>query len=148
MKDLKESGKYTVPAAILEKLQQEFYGGFCDDASARETIRNCFEKYHYLCDTHTAVAVNVYEQYAKASGDTTPVIIASTASPYKFAPAVLKAVAGGDSMDDGFAVMEKLAQATSTVIPAPLDALRGSVVRHKNTVAKENMADFIKKVLA
>ena len=148
MSDLKEQGKYTVPAGVFSKLKQEFYGGYCDDADARQTIKNCFDKFHYLCDTHTAVAVNVCQRYIKDSGDTTPVIIASTASPYKFAPAVLNALGGDGNDNDGFAVMEKLAAASDTPIPAPLNALRESVVLHKNSIAKENMADFIKSVLA
>ena len=148
MRDLKEQGRYSVDSDILNKLQTEFYGGFCDDSAARKTIKNCFEKFNYLCDTHTAVAVSVYEEYVKASGDTTPVIIASTASPYKFAPAVLAALGGEVADSDGFAVMEALAAKSKTAIPVPLNALRESTVLHNNTIARENMAEFIKKVLA
>ena len=146
MDELKTDGSYTIPAEILTKLKQEFYGGYCSDAEARQTIKNCFDKYHYLCDTHTAVAVNVYQRYAKDSGDSTPVIIASTASPYKFAPAVLNAL-GGNASEDGFAVMEELSKLTDTPIPAPLAALKTAEVRHNNSIAKSDMAEFICSVL-
>lgn len=148
MQELKENGKYRIPDSIFGKLKQEFYGGFCDDEETRRTIKCCFDKYSYLCDTHTAVAVNVYQRYVKDSGDTTPVIIASTASPYKFAPAVLSAIGGNGMESDGFTVMEKLSEASGTPIPAPLAALRESTVLHKNSVSKEAMGEFIKSVLA
>ena len=39
------------------------------------------EEENYLCDPHTAVAVNVYRQYLQETGDTAPTIIASTCKP-------------------------------------------------------------------
>ncbi|MBR7107349.1 MAG: threonine synthase [Lentisphaeria bacterium] len=147
MGELKSTGRYTVSKEMLAKLQQEFYGGYCDDAAARETIRECFEKQNYLCDTHTAVAVNVYRKYAAETGDTTPVVIASTASPYKFAPAVLNAVGGNGEAKDGFAVMEELSALTGTPVPAPLAGLREAEVLHKSSVAREAMSDFVRSVL-
>lgn len=147
MNELKNNGRYAVSGEMLTKLKQEFYGGYCDDAAARQTIRTCFEKQNYLCDTHTAVAVNVYQKYAKDSGDTTPVIIASTASPYKFAPAVLNALDGNGDARDGFAVMEELSQLTNTPVPAPLAGLRDAEVLHKSSVAREAMGEFVRSVL-
>ncbi len=146
MDELKRDGRYTVPAELLAKIKDEFFGGYCSDEDARQTIKNCFEQHNYLCDTHTAVAVNVYERYARETGDNTPVIIASTASPYKFAPAVLNAL-GGNASEDGFAVMENLSKLTSTPVPAPLAELKTAQVLHKDSCAKDKMADFICSVL-
>ena len=147
MNDLKNNGKYTIPTEIFDRLKQEFYGGFSDDDAVRQTIKDCFDKYNYLCDTHTAVAVNVYQRYAAECGDMTPVIIASTASPYKFAPAVLGALNGNSSECDGFETMEKLAKASSTAIPQPLTRLRNAEILHNATIKKTEMAEFIKQVL-
>ncbi|MDD3155243.1 MAG: threonine synthase, partial [Victivallaceae bacterium] len=92
MKQLSTSGKYAVSDEVRQRIQSEFFGGFCDEESTRRTIGELFEKDHYLCDPHTAVAVDVYRQYAKQTGDRKLALIASTASAYKFAPAVLPAV--------------------------------------------------------
>jgi threonine synthase len=146
MKDLKEKGVYEVSPAVLEKLQKEFFGGFCDDANCAATIKKLFDEYHYLCDTHTAVAVNVYEQYIKETNDTTPCVIASTASPYKFASAVLPAL-NGNAGDDEFAMLDKLSEVSGTPVPAPLANLHDKKVLHKKCVNKTEMSAFIKDFL-
>lgn len=146
MKDLKEKGVYEVSPAVLEKLQKEFFGGFCDDTNCAATIKKLFDEYHYLCDTHTAVAVNVYEQYIKETNDTTPCVIASTASPYKFASAVLPAL-NGNAGDDEFAMLDKLSEASGTPVPAPLANLHDKKVLHKKCVNKTEMSAFIKDFL-
>lgn len=147
MEALKRDGKYTITAEMKEKMQQEFYGGCCDDAAGRSAIAEIFRSRNYLCDTHTAVALAVCDQYRKESGDDTLCVIASTASPYKFAPAVLGALSSDALPDDDFQKLEKLSEISGTAIPAPLAALRSETVRHKSCVAKTEMAEFIKSVL-
>ena len=146
MKDLKEKGVYQVSPEVLAKLQKEFFGGYCDDANCAATIKKLFEEYHYLCDTHTAVAVNVYEQYIKETNDDTPCVIASTASPYKFASAVLPSLSG-NAGDDEFAMLDKLSEVSGTPVPAPLANLHDKQVLHKTCVNKNQMSDFIKNFL-
>lgn len=72
MNALQSGGAYTVDAVTADAVRALFYGGCCDDKETVEVIRNTFEKDGYLCDTHTAVAVGVYEQYLKETGDNTP----------------------------------------------------------------------------
>ena len=147
MAGLKTCGKYQVSPAILEKLQSEFWGGFCDDDSAASAIRKLFAEHNMLCDTHTAVALDVVEQYRKATKDATPCVIASTASAYKFAPAVLPALTDEALPADGFQIIEKLSSVTGTPIPAPLAGLNTREVLHKNCISKSDMAKFILDVL-
>lgn len=147
MAELKNSGRYAVTAEVKEKLQDEFWGGFCDDAATARAIGGMFGAHHYLCDTHTAVALNVYEQYVYKTSDRRPCVLASTASPYKFAAAVLPAVDKGALPDDEFAMLERLSAVTGTKIPAPLATLRDRKILHPGCVAKTEMADFIKKFL-
>lgn len=147
MDSLKKEGKYTVSADILAKLQSEFWGGFCDDEAAEKAISKLFNEKNMLCDTHTAVAVDVVEQYRKETGDDTLCVMASTASAYKFAPAVLPAVFKGEMPEDGFQIIEKLSEVTNTPIPAPLAGLDKREVLHKNCVEKSQMAEFILKTL-
>ena len=148
MDSLKKTGKYTIPAEMLRQLQQDFYGGFCDDARAAETIAELFREKHYLCDPHTAVAVNVQEQYVRETGDTTPCVIASTASPYKFAKAVLAAVCPGSALEDEFSMMKKLSEVTGTQVPRPLAGLKDRAVLHKSCLKKEEMGAFIRDFLS
>ena len=108
MNALQSGGAYTVDAATADAVRALFYGGCCDDKETVEVIRNTFEKDGYLCDTHTAVAVGVYEQYLKETGDNTPAVIASTASPYKFPDSVLDAF-DCEKPADPFAEAELLA---------------------------------------
>ena len=93
-----------------------------------ETIGNTYKEYGYLCDTHTAVAVNVYGQYVKATGDNRPVVIASTASPYKFADSVLSALTD-DKAESDFDKVRQLSRLTSTEIPEPIKALENAEIR-------------------
>ncbi len=135
---LSTEGKYTVSDAVKEKLEEHFFGGCCDDEATIKTIGNIFNKYGYLCDTHTAVAVNVYEQYIAKTKDTRPVVIASTASPYKFANNVLSAVSS-ESAQSEFEYVELLQKATNTEAPAPIRALQDAKVRFNEVCDKRDM---------
>ena len=143
MNQLKEEGVYSIGKSVLDKLKADFYGNCAGDDEAAATIKELFEKYNYLCDTHTAVAVNVYQKYLKATCDDTPCVIASTASPYKFAPAVLEAVCGKKPSGSEFEMVDELSKTTGTKIPSPLAGLADKEVLHKSCVEKEDMAKFI-----
>lgn len=128
MNALKSDGKYTVSDNVRKAVQEQFVGGCADDAQVADTIKTVFDESGYLCDTHTAVAVTVYEEYRKASGDTTPTVIASTANPYKFAPAILEAL-GGAKTDKPYEQLNELNEVTGWSIPLPLDSLQNKQVR-------------------
>lgn len=135
---LSKDGKYAVDESIRQKLDEIFYGGYCDDQKTMETIKTVFDKYGYLCDTHTAVAISVYEDYKAETNDNRPVVIASTASPYKFAASVLEALGENEKLDE-FATVEKLEKLTKTNPPKPIKALSGKKVRFNNLCEPENM---------
>ncbi len=141
-RSLSENGKFTVRRDIHEKFNNIFYGGCCDDNTTKETIKNIFEKYGYLCDTHTAVAIAVYEKYLLETGDGRPVVIASTASPYKFAKSVLSAL-DIEADKDEFTCVETLSNETNTSIPAPICALKTAEIRFSNTCEKEDMSNIV-----
>ena len=148
MEALKKDGKYSIKGDVLAALQKDFAAGCCNDKEVTETISNLFKEEKYLCDTHTAVAVKVYEDYKKETQDDTPTIIASTASPYKFAPAVLEGVASGDLPEDEFAMTEKLFELTFLPIPPPIATLRGKTILHPSAVEKSAMREVIKDFLS
>ncbi len=144
---LAKDGKYEVSGDVKAKLQSDFYGGFCDDEATRETIGETFKEFGYLCDTHTAVAVKVYNDYCKKTGDTQKTIIASTASPYKFTENVLKSITNEELPADDFAQVEMLQSLSKMVPPASLLALKNKEVRFKDSVTKEQMVDKVKGML-
>ena len=144
---LQESGKYTVDKDIFGKLQSLFYGGSCDDGQTVETIRGVYEKYGYLCDTHTAVAFGVYNKYLAETGDDRPTVIASTASPYKFAKSVLSAVSD-EKADDEFGYVRLLSKVTDTEIPKPIAALENAQVRFNDVCEKDALSSVVLSCLA
>lgn len=128
MAALKETGRYTVEPEILEKLQQEFFGYYADESQTSVTIQQTYEKDHYLCDTHTAVGVYAAKTYQKETGDATPTVVASTASPYKFAADVFASLCG-KRPEDEFAALSMLSTMTGIEIPAPLANLDKKEIR-------------------
>lgn len=148
MKSLSETGKYTVDDSVKAKLDELFFGGSCDDKGTQATIKKTYDEEHYLCDTHTAVAVNVYEQYVEKTGDkATPAIIASTASPYKFAKNVLGSIAPEAVSNDEFETVKELSKLTGTEVPKPLAELENAEVRFTTTCAADEMKDVVLKAL-
>lgn len=148
MTQLKTEGKYEVSADVKEKISSLFYGNYCDDDCTRATIAKMFKKENYLCDTHTAVALAVYDKYVSQTGDKTPVLLASTASPYKFSGSVLKAV--GDNValpQDDFETADLLNKITGADIPAPLSSLKDKSTRFTDVCNAEQMPGYVLKIL-
>ena len=142
MQQLKEDGAYTVPAELLAKIQAEFCASYCDDARAEEIMGRVFRDYGYLCDPHTAAGWAAAEDYVTQAGDHTPMVVLSTASPYKFPAAVLTAI-GGDTDGDEFCQMERLSRLSGVPIPKNLSALQGKPEKHTGVIPKEKMLEFV-----
>ena len=142
MKQLSENGEYEVPADMLEKLHELFWAGFCGDEGAKTAIGKVWKDDHYLCDTHTAVAWDVAQQYKKENADHNAVVVLSTASPYKFPAAVLEGI-GESTKGDEFDVMEQLHDVTGVPVPKNLASLREREVRHRDVIAQEEMLDYV-----
>ncbi|MBR0081942.1 MAG: threonine synthase [Clostridia bacterium] len=142
MGQLKAAGAYEVPAALKAKLDAEFWAGCTDDAGTKEAIGKVYRDYGYLCDTHTAVAWAVAQDYKAQNPDHAPVVILSTASPYKFPAAVLSAI-GARADGDEFAVMEAVHDATGVPIPKNLASLRERPVRHRDVIDRDEMLSYV-----
>ncbi|MBP3271237.1 MAG: threonine synthase [Ruminococcus sp.] len=139
---LASEGKYEVSDDVKAKLFEEFSAGCCSDDETKATIKRIYDKYSYTCDTHTAVAVKVYEDYKAATGDETKTIIASTASPYKFSGSVLSAI-GQDTDAEEFELVGKLAEVSGLKVPSSLAALKDKAVRFDKVIAKDDMKDYV-----
>lgn len=147
MEQLQKEGRYEVPDDIRRNMQALFVGGSCDDGQTAAAIADTFKRYGYLCDTHTAVALHVYNQYRSKSGDNTPAVIASTANPYKFSASVLAALGGGGADWDEFRKLQELYGLTGCEIPAPLASLQGKAQRFTETCEREGMRDVVYRML-
>lgn len=143
MADLKAKGEYRVSGQALKNLQDTYYAAYCDDTETASTIAKVFKSHNYVCDTHTAVAWNAAEQYAAEAGGNTPMVVLSTASPYKFPLAVLSAIEGKEPACDEFAAMEKISALSGTKIPAGLAGLREKEILHKDVIEKDEITDYV-----
>ncbi len=142
MRRLREEGVYRVDDALLARLQAEFSCGCCDDEQTEETIGRVWREYGYLMDTHTAVAWHVADEYARESGSEAPLVVLSTASPYKFPAAVLCAI-GGDASGDEFGLMQRLHDATGVPVPRALAQLADKPVLHRDCVDRDRMQAYV-----
>ena len=142
MLQLNTQGFYTVPAELKQAMDEEFWAGFCEDAKAKETIARVFREQGYLCDTHTATGWAVAENYVNPTGDNAPMVVLSTASPYKFPAAVLSSLEAATQTDE-FAQMERLEEVSGVKIPENLAGLRQKKELHTGVIEKNQMLDFV-----
>lgn len=145
MEDLDGKKVYEVSDKIKEGLKV-FYGGFATVEETNETIGKVYKEAGYLMDTHTAVAYKVYEDYKNATGDKIPAVIASTASPYKFADSVAKAI-GLAECKDGFEYVREVNEATGVPVPLGLKDLDKKPVLHTGVLDIDQMAQAVKDCL-
>ncbi len=143
---LSQTGRYEVSDEVKAQIRELFWAGCCDDEGTSQTIGDTFRQNHYLCDTHTAVAVNVYHQYKEATGDQTKTVIASTASPYKFTSSVLGAIAG-NIPEDEYAQIDELNRISGLPVPKALAELKNKPVRFTGSIEKSEMEETVLKLL-
>ena len=141
MQQLRDEGRYQVTDKMLARLHEIFSCACCDDAQAAEVMGRVWREHGYVCDPHTAVAWHAADAFMEQA-DGAPVVVLSTASPYKFPAAVLSAL-GEEPGDDEFAMMDKLSALTGTPIPKNLATLREKQVRHKDVIDKDAMLDYV-----
>lgn len=144
MKQLEEDGKYQVREDIFESVKKDFYGGYCSDEECACAIKEFYEESGYVMDPHTANAYKVLKDYEKEDATHKSVVL-STASPYKFAPAVYEAIFGKSDLDE-FACMEELQKKTGAAIPEPLHALKEKAICHEDVIDKAAMGSYVEAV--
>lgn len=137
MDDLNQNGVYEISSDLLEKIQDVFKAGWLNEDEVLDTIKTCFEQTGYLLDTHTAIGYGVYKEYQKASGDETKTIILATASPYKFADSVYKALT--DQSLSEYQAIEAVYEKTGVDIPKPLVQLDQKEILHQKVIDKDDI---------
>ncbi len=146
MKELNTKGVYTVESDVIEKIKSNFSGYFCAEEDTSATIKEIFDKYNYLIDTHTAVAVKCAEEYIKETGDDRKMIVASTASPYKFASNVYKSLTG-EVLENEFDSLKATEKLSGSPIPAPLANLESKQVRFTTVIDPQDMTKEVLKTI-
>ena len=140
MKYLAENKEYSITEAEKAILDKEFFGGFASEDDTVEAMYEIFDEYGYAMDTHTGVALAVYDKYKKdvleadeLVKDETPIVVLSTANPYKFPQDVLYALSGND-VKDSFKGIKRLNLLTAMKPPKCLLDLRYRPLRFKTVV--------------
>ena len=145
MASLDKDSYYEVDSNIKEGLKK-FHGGFASVEETNRAISTMYKENSYLMDTHTAVAYKVYKDYVEETGDKTPAVIASTASPFKFARSVAESI-GLDCEGSDFEIVKLLSEETGIAIPEGLRDLDKREVRFKETIEIDEMPDAVKQSL-
>lgn len=146
MRDLVAEGRYEITPEMKEQLA-DFYGNYASEEETGRAIHDLYDKTGYVIDTHTAVASSVYEKYRQDTGDDTVTVIASTASPFKFARSVMGAIDASYQQMDDFDLVDKLSEVSGVTVPKAVDEIRHAEVRHKTICEVEEMPQVVRDFL-
>jgi threonine synthase len=149
MERLKESGEYEVDPETAGRIKNQFASGFATEAETMDTIRQVFSDTRYVLDPHTAVGKAVADRYRRMSGDTAPVLIAATASPFKFNSAVIGAISGAAAVQglNEFQLLEKLQLLSGAAIPTNLRSLAEKQILHTKVCRTDEMQPVVSSIL-
>jgi threonine synthase len=142
MQNLSENSHYNIESGVKSALGEAFYAGYADDDAGAAEIKYCFEQHGYVLDTHSAIGMAVYRQYQK-SGGSNKCVLACTASPYKFAESVIKAL-GHDPGQDAAATLSRV---TGMPIPKAISELYNKPVLHTNKAEPGGMKAAVLKFI-
>ena len=144
MKELGEHGSYEVDKETLNTIQQLFWADWASDTETKAEIDKVYRQHNYVMDTHTAVAAKVAGKYGEAHPeDKCPMVVVSTASPYKFNGSVLEALGTETEGLDEFQLLDKLHEMSGQDIPQGLAKLRRAEVLHKGACEAGEMKDTV-----
>lgn len=146
MAELASEGKYTVDAETKAKIDETFIGFCANEEETAKTLNKFYTELGYLADTHTSVALNCAEQYISRSGDRKKMIVASTASPYKFAADVYKSITNESAKSDTEA-LDQLSALTDTEITYPLRNLTERKVNFDAVINPDEMLEAVYKFM-
>ena len=142
MQSLASTGRYEITEE-MKAAMADFSGGYATVEETAAEIKRIYEKTGYVLDTHTAVASSVFHAYKDASGDQTATVIASTASPYKFARSVMEAIDGKYQGMDDFALIDELCKVSGVAVPKAVEEIRNAPVLHDKVIEKDQMEEAV-----
>ena len=146
MTELKTKGSYAITGEMKANLA-DFAAGYATEEQVAKTIHDIYEDIGYVMDTHTAVAATVYKAYREDSKDDRKTVIASTASPYKFAGSVMSAIDPKYKGQDDFKLIEELQKVSGTEIPNAIKEIMNAEIRHNTECDVDQMEQTVKNIL-
>ena len=146
MTELKTKGSYAITGEMKANLA-DFAAGYATEEQVTKTIHDIYEDTGYVMDTHTAVAATVYKAYREDSKDDRKTVIASTASPYKFAGSVMSAIDPKYKGQDDFKLIEELQKVSGTEIPNAIKEIMNAEIRHNTECDVDQMEQTVKDIL-
>ena len=146
MTELKTKGSYAITGEMTANLA-DFAAGYATEEQVAKTIHDIYEDTGYVMDTHTAVAATVYKAYREDSKDDRKTVIASTASPYKFAGSVMSAIDPKYKGQDDFKLIEELQKVSGTEIPNAIKEIMNAEIRHNTECDVDQMEQTVKNIL-
>jgi threonine synthase len=149
MSKLRNEGLYEIDQDVKKKIQKIFWAGYSNDNDTLKTIESVYQETGYVLDTHTAVAVDVYDKYVISTSDVTKAVIVSTASPFKFNQSVVRAIAGEEAVANKseFELLSVLSEKSGLKIPEPLKELETKPILHKVLCEPIEMIDKVREAL-
>jgi threonine synthase len=150
MSELNTEGSYSVNNNTKKTISKLFWAGFTTEIETLKTIECIYNEHNYVLDTHTAIAIDVYDKYVISTGDMSKTIIASTASPFKFNESVVKSILGEESIKgkSEFDLLDILGKVSKLNIPEGLKGLNNKTIRHKRLCEKSDMKLQVKEILS
>ena len=146
MTELKTKGSYAITGEMKANLA-DFAAGYATEEQVAKTIHDVYEDTGYVMDTHTAVAATVYKAYREDSKDDRKTVIASTASPYKFAGSVMSAIDSKYKGQDDFKLIEELQKVSGTELPNAIKEIMNAEIRHNTECDVDQMEQTVKNIL-
>lgn len=146
MTELKTKGSYAITGEMKANLA-DFAAGYATEEQVAKTIHDIYEDTGYVMDTHTAVAATVYKAYREDSKDDRKTVIASTASPYKFAGSVMSAIDPKYKGQDDFKLIEELQKVSGTELPNAIKEIMNAEIRHNTECDVDQMEQTVKSIL-
>ncbi len=146
MRKLSSEGVYRFPDEAMARIRADFAAACCEEEDCLATIGRVWREQGYLCDTHTAVAMKAARDFKASRPRRRKTVVLSTASPYKFPAAVLKAI-GGELSGDEFAQMERLHEIAKTPIPRGLRGLKERPVLHTDVIDAKDLVNYVQRQL-
>ena len=146
MTELKTKGSYAITGEMKANLA-DFAAGYATEEQGAKTIHDIYEDTGYVMDTHTAVAATVYKAYREDSKDDRKTVIASTASPYKFAGSVMSAIDPKYKGQDDFKLIEELQKVSGTELPNAIKEIMNAEIRHNTECDVDQMEQTVKNIL-
>jgi len=132
--ELQQRGRFKIDATTLKEIHAIMWGYWTSESQTLSTIREVFEREHYLLDPHTAVGYHALTQYWGEVDERVPVLVCSTASPFKFNGAIYQALFEEMPPENEFDAVKRIVQATGLQPHRALASLEGLPVLHRDHI--------------